>query len=350
MIAAVIPTRPEQFSRGWLEERLGAPAGSLRGFTARTIGTGQMCDSFRLALDWANHDGPATIVAKCPSANADSRQIARTVHTYMREVSWYRDLAGEIPVSCPRCFHAEIAEDEVEFALLLEDMEPAAQGDQLAGATIAEIESAIAEAAKLQAPLWNNPRLGGYAWLAAQGNREIVRALMPKLYMGFEARYRDRLAPEIHEMGRAFVERLDGFLDYEPPTRTVVHGDFRIDNLLFHPETGAVTVIDWQTVGIGTGASDIAYLIGTSIADPARRAAEEARLLRDYAARLEAQGVETDGEQLWFDYRRGAFSGFVMAIFASMNVQRTPRGDEMFAVMAERPAWQILHLDSLSLL
>jgi aminoglycoside phosphotransferase (APT) family kinase protein len=151
-------------------------------------------------------------------------------------------------------------------------------------------------------------------------------------------------------MGRAFVERLDGFLDYEPPTRTIVHGDFRIDNLLFHPETGAVTVIDWQTVGTGTGASDIAYLIGTSIADPARRAAEEARLLKGYAAQLETLGVEADSEQLWFEYRRGAFSGFVMAIFASMNVQRTPRGDEMFAVMAERPAWQILHLDSLSLL
>ena len=32
------------------------------------------------------------------------------------------------------------------------------------------------------------------------------------------------------------------------------------------------------------------------------------------------------------------------------NVERTERGDEMFAVMAERPARQALHLDSLSLL
>ena len=40
----------------------------------------------------------------------------------------------------------------------------------------------------------------------------------------------------------------------------------------------------------------------------------------------------------------------LMAIFASMNVERTERGDEMFAVMAERPAWQALDLDSLSLL
>ena len=58
----------------------------------------------------------------------------------------------------------------------------------------------------------------------------------------------------------------------------------------------------------------------------------------------------SDGEGVWRDYRLYAFSGVLMAIFASMNVERTERGDEMFAVMAERPAWQAIDLDSLSLL
>ena len=40
----------------------------------------------------------------------------------------------------------------------------------------------------------------------------------------------------------------------------------------------------------------------------------------------------------------------MMAIFASMNVERTERGDEMFAVMAERPARQALALGSLEML
>jgi hypothetical protein len=39
-----------------------------------------------------------------------------------------------------------------------------------------------------------------------------------------------------------------------------------------------------------------------------------------------------------------------MAVFASMSVERTERGDEMFAVMAERPARQAIDLDSLALL
>ena len=48
--------------------------------------------------------------------------------------------------------------------------------------------------------------------------------------------------------------------------------------------------------------------------------------------------------------RVGALSGYFMAVFASMSVERTARGDEMFAVMAERPARQALMLGSLDLL
>lgn len=346
----MIPTRPEEMTTDWLADRLGAPARSLRGVEPDRIGTGQMCDSYRLTLDWDGHEGPATIVAKCPSTDPDSRRIARTVHCYWLEVNWYRNLAEEIPVSCPPCYHAEIAGNETDFALLLGDMSPAAQGDQLSGAGIAEIEAALREAAKLHAPLWNSDRLGAIGWLNRSGdNSRLVRMLLPELYRGFRERYRDRLAPEILEMGDAFIAGLETYLDAEPFARTLCHGDFRIDNLLFAPD-GGVAVVDWQTLQIGTGLSDIAYLIGTSIADPDLRSAEERRLVELYCDRLEAADRAIDRDGAWLAYRKAAFAGFVMAVFASMNVQRTARGDEMFALMAERPARQILDLDSLALL
>jgi hypothetical protein len=65
---------------------------------------------------------------------------------------------------------------------------------------------------------------------------------------------------------------------------------------------------------------------------------------------LRAKGIDADPETLWTDYRIGALSGYFMAVFASMSVERTARGDEMFAVMAERPARQALALGSLDLL
>ena len=345
---SAIPTHPDQFDTAWLESALKAPSGSLSGFSHETIGTGQMCDSFRITLDWDGHDGPEHIVAKCPSTNPDSRQIAKTLRNYLFEISWYQDLADEIPVSCPPCYHAEIAENEVDFALLLGDMSPARQGDQLKGATLDMIQAAIREAAKLHAPLWDSPRLSDYPWFNfGSANKELVRTLLPGLYQGFKDRYRERLAPEIFKMGDEFIDRINPYLDQPLTTPTVVHGDFRIDNLLFNAESGAVTVVDWQTVGLGSGPGDIAYLIGTSIADPKIRAAEEGRLFGAYLDQLAEQGAEIDLDANRLAYRRSAFSGFIMAIFASMNVERTERGDEMFAVMAERPAQQILDLDSL---
>src|SRR3546814_13058378 len=77
------PTAPEAMTPAWLADKLGQPAGALRGFAAAKVGTGQMCDSFRLTLDWAEGvAAPATIVAKCPSHDEASRNIAALTGTY----------------------------------------------------------------------------------------------------------------------------------------------------------------------------------------------------------------------------------------------------------------------------
>ena len=49
-------------------------------------------------------------------------------------------------------------------------------------------------------------------------------------------------------------------------------------------------------------------------------------------------------ERCWEDYRRGTFSGFAVTVIASMMVQQTERGDEMFVAMARRHARHALDL------
>ena len=48
----------------------------------------------------------------------------------------------------------------------------------------------------------------------------------------------------------------------------------------------------------------------------------------------------------WTDYRRGSFAGFAVTVVASMIVQETPRGNEMFLTMARRHARHALDLGS----
>lgn len=343
------PTSPEAMTAEWLGAVLGWP-GKLKAFTAAKVGTGQMCDSYRLTLDWqGDTDAPRTVIAKCPSHDAASRNIAKLTGTYVKEVSWYRELAAASGVPAPYCHHHAIADEEVDFILILSDLAPARQGDQLAGLGLAGLVPCISAAASLHAHLWDDPQLAQMPWLA-RDNGDLVRALFPQLYLGFRERYAARLAPEILDVGAGIVAKLDSYLSREPAARTLVHGDLRIDNILFAPDGDACWLVDWQTLGGGSGAADLAYLVGTSIADPFERAAADRPAFDHWIAALRRHGVDPDPTPLWDDYRVGALSGYFMAVFASMNVERTDRGDEMFAVMAERPARQALALGSLELL
>jgi hypothetical protein len=346
-VASGIPTHPDAIAPGWLAEQLGASASALRGFTVAPVGTGQMCDSFRLTLDWADGDGqPASVIAKCPSADPASRNVAAQLGGYLLEVSWYQTLANSNPVARPACHFAEIADNHVDFLLLLGDLAPARQGDQLAGATPGQLNAAIAQAAALHSGMWNSPALDSISWLQ-RDTRPIVRALFPGMYQAFAERYKDRLDADCLALGAGIVERLDAYLGRTPSARTLTHGDFRVDNILFSPEANAAWVVDWQTLGTGSGATDLAYLIGTSVADPVERAATDRPAFDSWCAALSGHGIEPDGDALWDDYCVGALSGYFMAVFASMSVERTIRGDEMFAVMAERPARQAIALGSI---
>lgn len=348
----MIPTHPDAMTTAWLEQALAAPRHSLAGFSATPIGTGQMSKSFRLTLEWKEPGAaPKSIVAKCPASDDATRSIAQALNCYTLELGWYRELTHAIGVNCPQCLYQESSHDDLDFVLLLEDMAPAKQGDQLAGASIAQIEAALRQAARLHAPYWADSRVREIGWLQPKDSSgSMVRMLLPPLFTQFRERYAQRLAPDILEMGATFVQRVDKYLDYVPAAATVQHRDFRIDNILFSPDDSEAHIVDWQTLGVGSGIADVAYLIGTSIADPKERAKQEQRLVDYYADQLIGLGVVPNTVQIWREYKLYAFSGFLMAVFAAMNVGRTERGDEMFAVMAERPARQALHLGSLSLL
>jgi hypothetical protein len=345
------PTQLEQFTPAWLARALGQADGALLDFQPKQIGTGQMCDSYRLTLNWARgvEDVPASIIIKCPSQDAASRHVAALTGTYVKEVGWYRDLAQGSSVPAPRCFHADIAEDEVDFVLLLSDLSPAVQGDQLRGLSLDGLLPSIDAAAALHAVLWGSSKLADYPWLQ-RDNKDMIRMLFPQAFAGFRERYAQRLSPEVLAIGEALVRNLDGFLAREPSTPTLVHGDLRIDNILFLPDGSQSWLVDWQTVATGSGASDLAYLVGTSIADKDERAAADQPAFDHWIAALKRRQVDVEEEALWREYRIGALSGYFMAVFASMNVVRTERGDEMFAVMAERPAYQAGALGSLELI
>jgi hypothetical protein len=86
--------------------------------------------------------------------------------------------------------------------------------------------------------------------------------------------------------------------------------------------------------------------MGASLLPEARRPVER-DIVREYHERLLEAGVRGyPWERCWADYRRGTFAGFAVAVVASMIVQETPRGNEMFLAMASRHGRHALDLDA----
>src|SRR5580692_1087302 len=95
---------------------------------------------------------------------------------------------------------------------------------------------------------------------------------------------------------------------------------------------------------------DASYFLGNGLSIEDRRAHEE-ELVRIYYEALRAGGVSAfSWETCWEEYRRQVFHNLVMGICASMIVQRTDRGDDMFMASVERSAQQAIDLESVELL
>jgi len=144
------------------------------------------------------------------------------------------------------------------------------------------------------------------------------------------------------------MPRLPAYLGDRRGPWTVAHGDFRLDNLLFGTRAGAppVVVVDWQTVTHGPGISDLSYFLGAGLLTEARRR-HEADLVRTYHDVLRAAGVTDLGwDECWAQYRRYTFAGLIMAIAASMLVEQTDRGDDMFVTMAQRHGRHAIDLEA----
>jgi len=336
-----IPSHPDSITPAWLTERLRASGllgqGAVTTVTWEPIGTGQVGDSVRFHLSYDQPGaGPATLAGKFPAADQTSRGTAAAFGLYAKEVGFYRELRHHLGVRVPATIVADIAADGVEFILLFEDLGPARGGNQLASCSAADARAGVIQAAALHAPSWGHAEILATEWL--QPKPEVsaqVQALYPNAQAIFRERYADSLEPEFMAVCEQLAESGPLWFGRDAPPQCLIHGDFRLDNMLFDIKGGAepIAVLDWQTVALGNGLTDIGYFLGTGIGDDLRRA-HEGELLDLYCAEMSARGVPLTRDAIWDDYVIGALHGVSTAVFSAAYVERTERGDANFLSMA----------------
>ncbi|CQD15475.1 phosphotransferase enzyme family protein [Mycobacterium lentiflavum] len=340
--------RPSDLTASWLTATIGA--GEVADFETERIGTGQMSECYRVRLHYADGAvGPESVVLKVAASDPISRQTGLALGLYEREVRFYGDIAPRLGGPIAPCYHAAIDTAAGVFDLLLGDAVPAIVGNEIAGATIEQATVAVVELGRLHGPLLGDTTLAEAPWL--NRGAPLNQALVAPLYAGFLERYGDQIAPAHRMVCERLVGAFDAYLAAETERNQIlglVHGDYRLDNLLFGGADRALTVVDWQTVSWGAPFTDLSYFLGCALPTQDRRAHYDA-LLRAYHEALGPQPPITLAD-VTEGVRRQSFFGVMMAIVSSMLVERTERGDQMFMTMLARHCDHVLDTDALATL
>jgi hypothetical protein len=325
------PTTASEISAEWMTE-------ALRG--SGTIGPDASVDSIAIDQGAAgvgfmgevagvdvtytgDADGaPARVVAKFATSVPEIRTMMHPTRVFEREHRFYEQLASETPVRTPDVYHVtcDVSDDPMgeRYLLLLEDLSGLELGDQLAGVSPERAEAALVGLARHHARFWNRaglehaafaPTINGPLNKAGQG---IYEASLP----GFKEVFAGALLPEMVPVAEAYGANHPQLLDrFAAMPHTLVHFDYRADNLFFDTD-GSVVVIDWQSISIGGGSADVGYFIGQNLSIDDRRTHEN-DLLHRYHDTLVAAGVAGyEYEQFFDDYRMAVLYGWVIPVFA----------------------------------
>jgi hypothetical protein len=340
---------PEGLTADWLGRALSTGVAAV---SVAPIGTGQTGSSYRLEVTYAEpSDLPATFVAKLPAEDRSVRE--RVAFGYRAEVAFYETVATTLAVPLPACYFSAISDDAQRFVLLLSDLHPAVQGDQIAGCTPDAARAAVVALAGLHGPRWRDPKWTEFGATvmpkpdaaSAAGFADLARMASDM----FVERLGYRMLDQSRETLRAYPDFVARWMMLHPDRFSLLHGDYRLDNLMFAPD-GSVTVVDWQTISVGLPARDLAYFLSTSL-PPSDRLAHERDLVATYHVELLQYGVtDYTGDDCWRDYCLGMLHSPFIATLGAAFSTTTERGDAMTLVMLERACAAIRELGTLALI
>ncbi|HEY3671995.1 MAG TPA: phosphotransferase [Acidimicrobiia bacterium] len=355
---------PDDITAAWLTTALRAttPDAHVRSVEVEQIGTGQTGASFRLHLDadpLRSGQLPATLVAKTAAGEREQRE--RVGPGYRNEVGFYTEFRDRVSIRTPRCWFAEISDDNCSFVLLLDDLAPARPGVQVDGCAVDQAADAVRNLAGLHAPVWNDPKLSGRGdWLSTMtGPRaEFLGTVTQSAAEVFIERYAEELGDDAATLRRAAALTAQwGMID--TGVLTLVHGDYRLDNLMF-PDDGdganaddgaGVFAVDWQTLVVARPGRDLGYFLATSLQVDDRSTHQDA-LVAEYVDELHRLGVtDFTVEQCTVEYRLGVLQAPMITMIgaAYATAERSATADAMFLAMATRASAALRDLDSFAL-
>lgn len=365
MAALSIPPNPDELQASWVTAALRETGvlsdASVVDIETQVIGEGAgligQLARVRLRYDRAEEGAPASLIAKFPAATPENREIGNIFRFYEREIRFYEELAHRVPVRVPRRYYSAMDLDRGDFILLLEDLGGLRLGDQLASCAPEEGALAVRALARLHAAFWQKPELEALDWMPYTNDpvQKSAQDSYARAWQPFVDHFGHRVPPEVLRTAERLGGRISDILDrFVEPPRTIIHGDFRLDNLFFgSPSDGdPLAVIDWQIASRGRGAFDVAYFMSGSLAPEARRQCER-EVLKEYHDILRRDGgaVGYSWDEFLRDYRMGALFCMVYSVITCGSLDlANERGMALGSVILGRNVAAIVDLNCHELL
>lgn len=293
------PTVISELDEEWLGHVLGTRIDS---FTTESIGAGEgfMGQLARVRLSGAH--APSSVIVKMPTADPGGRMIGEMMGVWEREHRFYTEVAPSMSnlmpsVRIPRCLHSQAD----PYVLVIDDLHPLVPGDQVTGPTLQQARTAIDAAAALHSSWFDRPELHALTWMPdiSDPMSASVGAMFDLGWPTFLARYQDSLPERVLRWCESFAPRVVDWINtYAAWPNTLVHGDFRLDNMFFDSR-GSMTLIDWQLSMRAPSTTDLVYFLGTNLPTDMRRSVQD-DLIERYSRAMRTGGVPDE----WADPQR----------------------------------------------
>ena len=331
--ARFIPQEGSEFTADWFtdlfQEQYGA---AVLDVSREVIGTGVgfVGEIHRCFLSWdaTRGDLPASVIVKVPSKLPLNRSLGEGLQLYEREVIAYEKLSSNMGLPMPNVLYSAMDDDPTpwldsvinflfsrlplggvswltvkflelasknprlrRYVLVLEDIADARPPSQVEGGSLDDALISLETLAKFHAHHWMNEES------IAVSDRIWALNRLPKVSQASYARNREEFIGRFGELVgdekmRVIDDTQDRLEDLLAPLAqdpwTLLHGDYRLDNIMFRPN-GEIVVIDYQLLSKGRPGWDVAYFITTALS--ADYKSEEETMLKHYHETLLRAGI-----------------------------------------------------------
>lgn len=330
-----IPSTFDDITASWLTEAFRSRGRLLRGsVTGVTVtrfgeGVGLMGQTARMSVTFSDDVSglPTSYVVKIAATAEANRAMGVHYRIYEKEVRFYRELAGSVPVATAEAFIAEFDAESNNFVLVLADLSPMRVGSELETPTDDEVRLAVDEMAKLHAHFWGRRNDIPWVPLLEESPWDSHQQFWEQGWPAFLASRSGNVPSLFKQSGDLMVEKvlaLQHWMCREPVT--VIHMDFRLANTFFGVDgsTPRFALVDWQPFSWARGPYDLGYFMSQSIPEEQRRRLET-EVLGRYVDGLSRGGVRNYG---LVDARADYIGGVAYCLLYAMGTVTIDLGNE----------------------